>query len=147
MWKCQEKEGRDKFGMFNALCPLVNESEMFFWSLCFWCIRTTLFPCSRSQLSYHPSKMNNEIVSVPWFFFYVLSFEVWCLSAEVKFCSDFLDHTDERPYRAPREQLFQVGEVLRFRRGPLKGYLCRVVRIFRNDVTVKLDSLLKIVTG
>jgi hypothetical protein len=29
----------------------------------------------------------------------------------------------------------------------LKGYLCRVVRIFRNDVTVKLDSLLKIVTG
>lgn len=29
----------------------------------------------------------------------------------------------------------------------MKGYLCRVVRIFRNDVTVKLDSLLKIVTG
>ncbi|VAH20895.1 unnamed protein product [Triticum turgidum subsp. durum] len=53
---------------------------------------------------------------------------------------------NERPYRAPREQLFQIGEMLRFRRGPLKGYLCRVVRIFRNDVTVKLDSLLKIVT-
>lgn len=37
--------------------------------------------------------------------------------------------------------------MLRIKKGPLKGYLCRVVRIFRNDVTVKLDSLLKIVTG
>ena len=60
---------------------------------------------------------------------------------------DFLDHTDERSYRAPREQLFAIGEMLRIRKGPLKGYLCRVIRIFRNDVTVKLDSLLKIVTG
>ncbi|KAG8086036.1 hypothetical protein GUJ93_ZPchr0010g8839 [Zizania palustris] len=53
---------------------------------------------------------------------------------------------NERPYRSTREQLFSIGEVLRIRKGPLKGYLCRVVRIFRNDVTVKLDSLLKIVT-
>ncbi|CAN6332486.1 unnamed protein product [Urochloa humidicola] len=52
----------------------------------------------------------------------------------------------ERPYRSTREQLFSVGQMLRIRKGPLKGYLCRVVRIFRNDVTVKLDSLLKIVT-
>ncbi|KAL5231855.1 hypothetical protein ABZP36_030631 [Zizania latifolia] len=57
------------------------------------------------------------------------------------------EHQDnERPYRSTREQLFSIGEVLRIRKGPLKGYLCRVVRIFRNDVTVKLDSLLKIVT-
>uniref|UniRef100_A0A0D9WID3 KOW domain-containing protein n=1 Tax=Leersia perrieri TaxID=77586 RepID=A0A0D9WID3_9ORYZ len=54
---------------------------------------------------------------------------------------------NERPYRSTREQLFSIGEMLRIRKGPLKGYLCRVVRIFRNDVTVKLDSLLKIVTG
>uniref|UniRef100_J3M8P4 KOW domain-containing protein n=1 Tax=Oryza brachyantha TaxID=4533 RepID=J3M8P4_ORYBR len=53
---------------------------------------------------------------------------------------------NERPYRSTREQLFSIGETLRIRKGPLKGYLCRVVRIFRNDVTVKLDSLLKIVT-
>ncbi|KAK3138335.1 hypothetical protein QOZ80_5AG0367480 [Eleusine coracana subsp. coracana] len=52
----------------------------------------------------------------------------------------------ERPYRSTREQLFSIGQMLRIRKGPLKGYLCRVVRIFRNDVTVKLDSLLKIVT-
>ncbi|KQK05519.1 protein RNA-directed DNA methylation 3 isoform X2 [Brachypodium distachyon] len=52
---------------------------------------------------------------------------------------------NDRPYRA-REQLFSIGEMLRIRKGPMKGYLCRVVRIFRNDVTVKLDSLLKIVT-
>uniref|UniRef100_A0ACD5T8S6 Uncharacterized protein n=1 Tax=Avena sativa TaxID=4498 RepID=A0ACD5T8S6_AVESA len=55
-------------------------------------------------------------------------------------------HNNERSYRAPREQLFSIGEMLRIRKGPLKGYLCRVIRIFRNDVTVKLDSLLKIVT-
>ncbi|KAF0925336.1 hypothetical protein E2562_016028 [Oryza meyeriana var. granulata] len=53
---------------------------------------------------------------------------------------------NERPYRSTREELFSIGETLRIRKGPLKGYLCRVVRIFRNDVTVKLDSLLKIVT-
>ncbi|AQK87069.1 Protein RNA-directed DNA methylation 3 [Zea mays] len=52
----------------------------------------------------------------------------------------------EGPYRSTREQLFSIGQMLRIRKGPLKGYLCRVVRIFRNDVTVKLDSLLKIVT-
>jgi len=61
-------------------------------------------------------------------------------------CEQNEQRNNERPYRAPREQLFQVGEMLRIRKGPLKGYLCRVVRIFRNDVTVKLDSLLKIVT-
>lgn len=61
--------------------------------------------------------------------------------------SDFLHNTAERPYRSTREQLFSIGQMLRIRKGPLKGYLCRVVRIFRNDVTVKLDSLLKIVTG
>ncbi|RCV17033.1 hypothetical protein SETIT_3G186400v2 [Setaria italica] len=57
------------------------------------------------------------------------------------------EHRDtERPYRSTREQLFSIGQMLRIRKGPLKGYLCRVVKIFRNDVTVKLDSLLKIVT-
>ncbi|KAL6620493.1 hypothetical protein ACP70R_035632 [Stipagrostis hirtigluma subsp. patula] len=57
------------------------------------------------------------------------------------------EHQDsERTHRSTREQLFSIGQMLRIRKGPLKGYLCRVVRIFRNDVTVKLDSLLKIVT-
>ncbi|XP_066364221.1 protein RNA-directed DNA methylation 3-like isoform X2 [Miscanthus floridulus] len=56
------------------------------------------------------------------------------------------EHGDKRPYRSTREQLFSIGQMLRIRKGPLKGYLCRVVRLFRNDVTVKLDSLLKIVT-
>nr|AQA29580.1 4-alpha-glucanotransferase [Zea mays] len=60
--------------------------------------------------------------------------------------SEVFEVLDEGPYRSTREQLFSIGQMLRIRKGPLKGYLCRVVRIFRNDVTVKLDSLLKIVT-
>lgn len=31
--------------------------------------------------------------------------------------------------------------------GPLKGYLCRVLAIRRSDVTVKLDSKQKVLTG
>ncbi|KAG0475661.1 hypothetical protein HPP92_015347 [Vanilla planifolia] len=41
---------------------------------------------------------------------------------------------------------FSVGQTLRICKGPLKGYICRVVRIHRADVTVKLDSLAKLLT-
>lgn len=46
-----------------------------------------------------------------------------------------------------REQTYTVGQTLRIRKGPLKGYLCRVVGVYRSDVTVKLDSLAKVLTG
>ncbi|XP_010243229.1 PREDICTED: protein RNA-directed DNA methylation 3 [Nelumbo nucifera] len=42
--------------------------------------------------------------------------------------------------------IFSVGQALRIRVGPLKGYLCRVIAIYHSDVTVKLDSQLKIIT-
>ncbi|KAL0286332.1 UNVERIFIED_CONTAM: protein RNA-directed DNA methylation 3 [Sesamum angustifolium] len=40
--------------------------------------------------------------------------------------------------------MFSVGQSLRIRVGPLKGYLCRVLAVRRSDVTVKLDSQQKI---
>lgn len=43
--------------------------------------------------------------------------------------------------------MFSVGQCLRIRVGPLKGYLCRVLAVRRTDVTVKLDSQQKILTG
>lgn len=49
--------------------------------------------------------------------------------------------------RQERESLFSIGQTLRIKKGPLKGYLCRVVRMYRNDITVKLDSLVKLLTG
>ncbi|KAL0310460.1 UNVERIFIED_CONTAM: protein RNA-directed DNA methylation 3 [Sesamum calycinum] len=42
--------------------------------------------------------------------------------------------------------MFSVGQSLRIRVGPLKGYLCRVLAVRRSDVTVKLDSQQKILT-
>lgn len=46
-----------------------------------------------------------------------------------------------------KDEMFSVGQSLRIRVGPLKGYLCRVLAIRRSDVTVKLDSQHKILTG
>lgn len=43
--------------------------------------------------------------------------------------------------------MFSVGQTLRIRVGPLKGYICRVLAVRRSDVTVKLDSQHKILTG
>ncbi|CAA2971924.1 Putative transcription elongation factor SPT5 homolog 1 [Olea europaea subsp. europaea] len=43
--------------------------------------------------------------------------------------------------------MFSVGQLLRIRLGPLKGYLCRVLAVRRSEVTVKLDSQHKILTG
>lgn len=43
--------------------------------------------------------------------------------------------------------LYTIGQKLRIRVGPLKGYLCRVIAIRRTDVTVKLDSQQKVLTG
>ncbi|KAK4385688.1 protein RNA-directed DNA methylation 3 [Sesamum angolense] len=42
--------------------------------------------------------------------------------------------------------MFSVGQSLRIRVGPLKGYLCRVLAVRRSDVIVKLDSQQKILT-
>lgn len=42
---------------------------------------------------------------------------------------------------------FSVGQSLRIRVGPLKGYMCRVMAIRYSDITVKLDSQHKILTG
>ncbi|KAM7268757.1 hypothetical protein ACFE04_010923 [Oxalis oulophora] len=41
---------------------------------------------------------------------------------------------------------FSIGQTLRIRIGPLKGYLCRVIAIRYSDVTVKLDSKQKVLT-
>lgn len=43
--------------------------------------------------------------------------------------------------------LFSVGQSVRIRVGPLKGYICRVLAVRQSDVTVKLDSRQKILTG
>ncbi|ONK75729.1 uncharacterized protein A4U43_C03F19930 [Asparagus officinalis] len=56
------------------------------------------------------------------------------------------DSSFSRNRRRESNQIFSVGQTLRIRKGPLKGYLCRVVRIYRSDVTVKLDSLVKVIT-
>ncbi|CAN4115035.1 unnamed protein product [Withania somnifera] len=48
--------------------------------------------------------------------------------------------------REDKNEMFSVGQSLRIRVGPLKGYLCRVLAVRRSDVTVKLDSQQKILT-
>ncbi|XP_048139960.1 protein RNA-directed DNA methylation 3 isoform X2 [Rhodamnia argentea] len=48
--------------------------------------------------------------------------------------------------RGDKEGPFSVGQTLRIRVGPLKGYLCRVIAIRRSDITVKLDSQQKVLT-
>ncbi|KAK6933434.1 NGN domain [Dillenia turbinata] len=45
-----------------------------------------------------------------------------------------------------KDSMFSVGQMLRIRVGPLKGYLCRVVAIRRSEITVKLDSKQKVLT-
>ncbi|KAJ3696098.1 hypothetical protein LUZ60_001475 [Juncus effusus] len=59
---------------------------------------------------------------------------------------DQQDNNPRERRRPERESPFSIGQTLRIRKGPLKGYLCRVVRMWRNDVTVKLDSLVKTIT-
>ncbi|OMO65686.1 hypothetical protein CCACVL1_21438 [Corchorus capsularis] len=48
--------------------------------------------------------------------------------------------------RGNREGMFSIGQTLRIRVGPLKGYLCRVLAVHYSDVTVKLDSKQKVLT-
>ncbi|KAF6171480.1 hypothetical protein GIB67_018004 [Kingdonia uniflora] len=48
--------------------------------------------------------------------------------------------------RGDKEGMFSTGQTVRIRVGPLKGYLGRVMAIYRSDITVKLDSQLKVVT-
>lgn len=49
--------------------------------------------------------------------------------------------------RDDKDGMFSIGQSLRIRVGPLKGYLCRVLAVRRSDITVKLDSQQKILTG
>ncbi|KAK8918940.1 hypothetical protein KSP39_PZI021943 [Platanthera zijinensis] len=51
-----------------------------------------------------------------------------------------------RKSRSNNRGPFSVGQTLRICKGQLKGYLCRVIRIYRADITVKLDSLGKLLT-
>ena len=46
-----------------------------------------------------------------------------------------------------KDGLFSIGQTLRIRVGPLKGYLCQVVALRYSDVTVKLGSQQKVLTG
>ncbi|KAF3434058.1 hypothetical protein FNV43_RR25161 [Rhamnella rubrinervis] len=48
--------------------------------------------------------------------------------------------------RGDNGNLFSIGQTLRIRVGPLKGYLCRVLAVRRSDVTVKLDSKQQVLT-
>ncbi|GAV92176.1 LOW QUALITY PROTEIN: KOW domain-containing protein/Spt5-NGN domain-containing protein, partial [Cephalotus follicularis] len=45
-----------------------------------------------------------------------------------------------------KDGMFTIGQTLRIRIGPLKGYICRVIAIRYSDVTVKLDSQQKVLT-
>ncbi|XP_011031637.1 PREDICTED: hornerin isoform X1 [Populus euphratica] len=45
-----------------------------------------------------------------------------------------------------KDGLFSIGQTLRIRVGPLKGYLCQVLAICYSDVTVKLGSQQKVLT-
>lgn len=49
--------------------------------------------------------------------------------------------------RENKDGKFSIGQSLRIRVGPLKGYLCCVMGIQDSNVTVKLDSQHKIITG
>ncbi|XVE75442.1 hypothetical protein DITRI_Ditri12bG0094200 [Diplodiscus trichospermus] len=48
--------------------------------------------------------------------------------------------------RGNKDGMFSIGQTLRIRVGPLKGYLCRVLAVHYSDVTVKLDSKQKVLT-
>ncbi|XVE99222.1 hypothetical protein REPUB_Repub03eG0178900 [Reevesia pubescens] len=48
--------------------------------------------------------------------------------------------------RGNGDGMFSIGQTLRIRVGPLKGYLCRVLAVHYSDVTVKLDSKQKVLT-
>ncbi|KAH9617774.1 hypothetical protein KSS87_011811 [Heliosperma pusillum] len=48
--------------------------------------------------------------------------------------------------RGDKGEIFSVGQSLRIRVGPLKGYLCRVLAVRYSEVTVKLDSKQKVLT-
>ncbi|CAN8257190.1 unnamed protein product [Cochlearia groenlandica] len=63
----------------------------------------------------------------------------------------------EKEWQPPKEKyinsnqgdkgsMYSIGQKLRIRVGPLKGYLCRVIALRYSEVTVKLDSQHKIFT-
>ncbi|CAL5343301.1 unnamed protein product [Camellia sinensis] len=48
--------------------------------------------------------------------------------------------------REDKDGIFSIGQSLRIRVGPLKGYLCHVLAVRGSDATVKLDSQQKLLT-
>ncbi|XP_074276661.1 protein RNA-directed DNA methylation 3 isoform X2 [Silene latifolia] len=48
--------------------------------------------------------------------------------------------------RGDKGEIFSVGQSLRIKVGPLKGYLCRVLAVRYSEVVVKLDSKQKVLT-
>ncbi|WVZ99160.1 hypothetical protein U9M48_044499 [Paspalum notatum var. saurae] len=123
----QGKEGVVKH-LYMGILFIYNESES--ENFGFFCAQCG--SCEKKRKGLGSSNTENLDISAPMF-------------SEPSYEQN--EHREtERPYRSTREQLFSIGQMLRIKKGPLKGYLCRVVRIFRNDVTVKLESLLKIVT-
>ncbi|KAH8497363.1 hypothetical protein H0E87_019870 [Populus deltoides] len=52
----------------------------------------------------------------------------------------------EKINQGDKDGLFFIGQTLRIRIGPLKGYLCQVLAIRYSDVTVKLGSQQKVLT-
>ncbi|KAL2930612.1 Protein RNA-directed DNA methylation 3 [Bienertia sinuspersici] len=64
------------------------------------------------------------------------------LEVKILFSSNWVPFVD----LTGKDELFSIGQSLRIRIGPLKGYLCRVLAIRYSDVTVKLDSKQKVLT-
>lgn len=58
----------------------------------------------------------------------------------------FEGRENNRNFDLEEKDGFSVGQSLRIRVGPLKGYMCRVMAIRYSDITVKLDSQHKILT-
>ena len=66
-----------------------------------------------------------------------------CSSVGIYILNNFVVHTVDQE----EKDGVSVGQSMRIRVGPLKGYMCRVMAIRYSDITVKLDSQHKILTG
>lgn len=58
-----------------------------------------------------------------------------------------MDYHHNAANQGDKGSMYSIGQKLRIRVGPLKGYLCRVIALRYSDITVKLDSQHKIFTG
>ena len=73
----------------------------------------------------------------------ILSYQLWM----PRHVPAYLIYVFNAVNRGDKDEMFSIGQTLRIRIGPLKGYLCRVLAIRHSDVTVKLDSQHKVLTG